>query len=126
MILVFSVWYIRASGARHTRMPKLSTTATPAQLATEIEPASRTAPVPAEPSEESPPAVAALPKQVAPVPTTVARSPRASGSQISGIVAKADEIAAPSVVTPPDVERAQGSQLPRDKAAGRRHPGQQR
>ena len=110
VILVFSSWYIHASGARNTRMPKLSTTRAPAQLTTEIEPVSETPPVPAEHTEKDPPAVAALPKQVPLVSTAVAPSPVASGSQVSGIVTrKQTEIAAASVVTPPDVEPAQGT-----------------
>ncbi|MGA8567397.1 MAG: hypothetical protein WB580_06355, partial [Candidatus Binataceae bacterium] len=117
VILVFSSWYIHASGARNTRMRKLSTTRAPAQLTTEIAPVSETPPVPAEHTEKDPPAVAALPKQVAPVSTAVAPSPVASGSQVSGIVTrKQTEIAAASVVTPPDVEPAQGSQLLRDQS----------
>jgi hypothetical protein len=117
VILVFSSWYIHASGARNTRMPKLSTTPAPAQLTTEIVPASEATPVPAVPSEENPPAAAPVSTQVAPVSTPVAPSPVASGSQVSGIVTrKHNEIAAASVVTTPDVERAQGSQLPRDQS----------
>jgi hypothetical protein len=118
VILVFSSWYIRGSGASHnTRMPKLSTTPAPAQLATEIAPASRAAPVPAEPSQEELPAAAPVPKQVAPVSTAVAPSPVASRSQGSGIVTgKHNEIAAASVLTPPDVGRAQGSQHLRDQS----------
>ena len=117
VILVFSSWYIHASGARNTRMRKLSTTRAPAQLTTEIAPVSETPPVPAEHTEKDPPAVAALPKQVALVSTAVAPSPVASGSQVSGIVTrKQTEIAAASVVTPPDVEPAQGSQLLRDQS----------
>jgi hypothetical protein len=116
VILVFSSWYIHASGARNTRMPKLSTTRAPAQFTTEIEPVSETPPVPAEHTEKDPPAVAALPKQVPLVSTAVAPSPVGSGSQVSGIVTrKQTEIAAASVVTPPDVEPAQGSQLLRDQ-----------
>jgi hypothetical protein len=117
MIFVLSGLYIRGSGATReaTRMPMLPTTATPTQLATEIEPANRTAPVPAEPSLESPPA--AVVTQVAPVPTTVARSAIASGSQSSGrITGKQHEIAAPSVVTLPSVGRAEGSQRLRDQS----------
>lgn len=52
VILVFSSWYIHASGARNTRMPKLSTTRAPAQLTTEIAPVSETPPVPAEHAEK--------------------------------------------------------------------------
>ena len=83
VILVFSGWYIRGSGAarKTTRMRKLSTTAAPPQLATEIAPVSETPPVPAEPSQKDPPAVAALPKQVAPVSTAVA--PSANGQWIT-------------------------------------------
>jgi len=119
MIFVLSGLYIRGSGAAReaTRMPMLPTTVTPAQLATEIEPASRTAPVPAEPSPENPPAAAPLLTHVAPVSTAVARSAIASGSQSSGrITGKQHEIAAPSVVTLPSVGRAEGSQRLRDQS----------
>jgi hypothetical protein len=119
MIFVLSGLYIRGSGAAReaTRMPMLPTTVTPAQLATEIEPASRTAPVPAEPSPENPPSAAPLLTHVAPVSTAVARSAIASGSQSSGrITGKQHEIAAPSVVTLPSVGRAEGSQRLRDQS----------
>ena len=88
VILISSSWYIRASGARDTRMPKLSTTPAPAQLTTEIAPASEATPVPAEPSEEDPPAGASVQTPVAPVSTAVAPSPVTSGSQGSGIATK--------------------------------------
>jgi hypothetical protein len=106
VILVFSGLYVRGNGAARetTRMPMLPTTAAPAQLATEIEPASKTAPVPAEPSQEDPPAVA---------PSAIA-----SGSQDSGrVTGKQHEIAAPSVVTLPSVGRAEGTQRLRDQSA---------
>jgi hypothetical protein len=117
VILVFSTWYMRGSGvSRNTRMPKLSATPAPAQLATEIAPASGAAQVTAEPTQEDPPAAAPVPTQVAPVSTAVAPSAVASGSQASGTVtAKQHQIAAASVVTPPDIGRAQGSQLLRDQ-----------
>jgi hypothetical protein len=118
VILVFSGLYVRGSGAaRATRMPMLPTTAAPARLATEIEPASRAAPVPAEPSQGDPTAAAPLLTQVAPVSTTVAPSAVASGSQGSGrITEKQHEIAAPSVVTLPSVGRAEESQRLRDQS----------
>ena len=117
-ILVFSSCYIRGGAAsRNTRMRKLSTTPAPAELVSEIAPASGAAPVPAEPSQEESPAAAPVPTQVAPVSTAVALSPVASGSQASGIVtAKQHEIAAASVVRPPDIGRAQGSQRLRDQS----------
>jgi hypothetical protein len=113
VILISSSWYIRASGARDTRMPKLSTTPAPAQLTTEIAPASEATPVPAEPSEKDPPAGASVQTPVAPVSTAVAPSPVTSGSQGSGIATrKHNEIAAASVVT----GRAQGSRLLRNQS----------
>jgi hypothetical protein len=121
VILVFSTWYMRGSGvSRNTRMPKLSATPAPAQLATEIAPTSGAAPVPAEPSQEDPPAAAPVPTQVAPpVSMAVAPSRLAGGSQASGVVtANQHQIAAASVVTPPDIERAQGSQRLRDQSGG--------
>jgi hypothetical protein len=117
VILIFSTWYMRGSGvSRNTRMPKLSATPAPAQLATEIAPPSGAAPVPAEPSQADPPAAAPVPTQVAPVSIAAAPSPMASRLQASGTVtAKQHQIAAASVVTPPDIGRAQGSQLLRDQ-----------
>jgi hypothetical protein len=119
VILVFSGLYVRGSGAarKTTRMPKLSTTAAPPQLATEIAPASRAAPVPAEPSQEDLPAAAPVLTQVAPVSTAVAPSAMVSGSQGSGrVTGKQHEIAAPSVVTLPSVGRAEASQRLRDQS----------
>jgi hypothetical protein len=106
VILVFSSLYVRGRAASRStaRMPKRYTTPAPPQLATEIEPA--------EPSPEDPPAAAPVPTQVAPVSPAVAPSPVASGSQASGITGKQHEIAAPLplVVTPSDVQRAEGSE----------------
>jgi hypothetical protein len=115
MILVFSSWYIRATGAsRDTKMPKLYTTPAPAQLTTEIASASDVTPAPAKPSEEDLPAAAPV-TQVVPVPTAGTLS--SSGSQDSGMVTrKHNEIAAASVVTPPNVERTQGSQRLHDQS----------
>jgi hypothetical protein len=120
VILFLSGLYVRGSGAARetTRMPTLPTTAAPAQLATEIVPASRIAPVPAEPSQEDPLAAAPTLTQVAPVSTAVAPSAMASGSQGSGrVTGKQHEIAAPPVVTLPSVGRAEGSQRLRDQSA---------
>jgi hypothetical protein len=118
VILVFSSWYVRGSGvSRDPIMPELSATPAPAQLATEIAPASGAAPVPAEPSQEDPPPAAPVPTQVAPVSIAAAPSPVASRSQASGTVtAKQHQIAAASAVRPPDIGRAQGSQLLRDQS----------
>jgi hypothetical protein len=118
VILVFSSWYMRGSGVSHdTTIPELSATPAPAELATEIAPASGAAPLPAEPSREDPPAAAPVPTQVAPVSIAAAPSPVASRSQTSGTVtAKQHQIAAASVVTPPDIVRAQGNQLLRDQS----------
>jgi hypothetical protein len=120
VIVAFSSLYVRGSGAARetTRVPMPPTTAA-AQLATEIEPVSRAAPLPAEPNQEDEDAPAAAPvlTQVAPVSTFVAPSAMASGSQDSGrVIGKQHEIAAPSVVTPPSVVRADGSQRLHDQS----------
>jgi hypothetical protein len=115
-ILVFFGLYVRGSGvARETaRMPMLPTTAAHAQLATEIEPPSRTEPVP---NPEHPSAAAPVLRHVAPVSTSLARSAMDSGSQGSGRIAeKQHEIVAPSVETLPSVGRAEGSQRLRDQS----------
>jgi hypothetical protein len=120
VILVLSGLYVRGSGAarKTTRIPILPTTVAPAQLTTENEPASGTAPVPAEPRQKDPPAAAPVSTQVAPVSTAVAPSAMVSGSQGSGrVTGKQHEIAAASVVTLSSVGRAEGSQRLRDQSA---------
>jgi hypothetical protein len=117
VILVFSGLYIRGGVAarKTTRMP---TTAAPPQLATEIEPASSAAPLPAEANPKDPPAAAPVLTQVAPVSMAVGPSAMVSGSQRSGRgIEKRHEIAAPSVVTLPSLGRAEGSQRLRDQSS---------
>ena len=118
VILVFFSWYIRGSaGSREPRMPKESTIAAPVESTPGIAAVREDTPVRAEPSQDDPPAALPVATQVGSVPTPLAPIVISGSRAFTIVTGKRDEIAATTVLTPPEVGPADGSQRLRDQAA---------